>query len=93
MNSKVHPARIKLPTSRVWLAAVCIFLVAFGVRLLMLHDSQVDAAAQSGRSEVYLGPLEIYELGPASFLWTRYPRVVVATIQHCSSQPGCCHWL
>lgn len=40
-----------------------------------------NAAPQSGRSEVYLGPLEIYELGPASFLWTCYPRVIVATIQ------------
>lgn len=40
-----------------------------------------NAAAQSGKSVVLLGPLEIYELGPASFLWTRYPRVVVASIQ------------
>lgn len=40
-----------------------------------------NAAAQSGRSEVYLGPLEIYELGPASFLWMRYPRLIVATLQ------------
>jgi len=40
-----------------------------------------NAAAQSGRSIVYLGQFEIYELGPASFLWTRYPRVIVATIQ------------
>jgi Dolichyl-phosphate-mannose-protein mannosyltransferase len=40
-----------------------------------------SAAAQSGRSVVNLGPLEIYELGPASFLWTRYPRLIVATLQ------------
>lgn len=40
-----------------------------------------NAAAQSSRSIVYLGTLEIYELGPATFLWTRYPRVIVATIQ------------
>lgn len=40
-----------------------------------------NAAPQSGRSIVYLGTVEIYELGPASFLWSRYPRVIVTTIQ------------
>jgi hypothetical protein len=40
-----------------------------------------NAAAQSGRSQLLIGTLEFYELGPASLLWTRYPRVVVASIQ------------
>jgi Dolichyl-phosphate-mannose-protein mannosyltransferase len=40
-----------------------------------------NAAAQSGRSIVHVGAVELYELGPATFLWTRYPRLIIATLQ------------
>ncbi len=28
-----------------------------------------------------MGPIELYRLGPASYLWTRYPRMLVKTFQ------------
>lgn len=43
MNSNAESPSTKLSARKVWLAAVAIFFIAFGVRLLMLHDSQVEA--------------------------------------------------
>ncbi len=40
-----------------------------------------NAAPPSGRSRVDVGPIELFELGPSSFLWTRYPRFLVGSIQ------------
>ena len=37
--------------------------------------------ADSGPSAIQVGSLELYRLGPASYLWTKYPRVVVKTLQ------------
>jgi hypothetical protein len=39
------------------------------------------AATESERSVVSLGAAEIFELGPAAFLWTRYPRLFVNGLQ------------
>ena len=30
---------------------------------------------------IYLGPVRLFQLGPASFLWTRYPRVLIRSVQ------------
>ncbi|MEK6283082.1 MAG: glycosyltransferase family 39 protein [Acidobacteriota bacterium] len=46
-----------------------------------LSVSFKNAAPASGRSIVYLGQAELFDLGPASFLWTRYPRLLVSSIQ------------
>ena len=40
-----------------------------------------NAAPPSGRSRVDLAQVALFELGPASFLWTRYPRFLVSSIQ------------
>jgi hypothetical protein len=40
-----------------------------------------NAAAKSEGSAVSLGAAEIFELGPASFLWTRYPRLLINGMQ------------
>jgi hypothetical protein len=40
-----------------------------------------NAAPESGRSIVRLGVVELFEVGPASFLWTRYPRRIINGIQ------------
>jgi len=40
-----------------------------------------NASPPSGRSRVDVGQIELFELGPASFLWTRYPRFLVSSIQ------------
>jgi hypothetical protein len=40
-----------------------------------------NAAPPSGRSRVDVLQFELFELGPASFLWSRYPRVLVGSIQ------------
>jgi hypothetical protein len=40
-----------------------------------------NAAPPSGRSRVDVGGIEFFELGPASFLWTRYPRFLVGSLQ------------
>lgn len=40
-----------------------------------------NGSARSGRSIVEFGAIEIRELGPTSFTWTRYPRLIVANIQ------------
>jgi hypothetical protein len=40
-----------------------------------------NAAAESERSVVRFGLAEMFELGPASFLWTRYPRLLINGLQ------------
>ncbi len=40
-----------------------------------------NASPPSGRSRVDVGQIELFELGPASFLWTRYPRMLVGLTQ------------
>jgi hypothetical protein len=40
-----------------------------------------NAAPPTGRSVVYVGNAETFELGPAAFLWTRYPRMLIRGIQ------------
>jgi dolichyl-phosphate-mannose-protein mannosyltransferase len=40
-----------------------------------------NAAPASGRSRVDVGQVELFDLGAASFLWTRYPRFMVSSIQ------------
>ena len=40
-----------------------------------------NAAPPSGQSRVDVGQMELFELGPASFLWTRYPRFLVGGLQ------------
>lgn len=40
-----------------------------------------NAAPPSGRSVVHVGMVELFDLGPASFLWTRYPRLLIRGIQ------------
>lgn len=37
--------------------------------------------ANSSPGAIQVGSLELYRLGPASYLWTKYPRVVVKTFQ------------
>ena len=36
----------------------------------------------SARPSARIGPIEVYELGTARFLWTRYPRLVIHAIQN-----------
>jgi hypothetical protein len=33
------------------------------------------------RDTIEMGPIDLYRLGPASYLWTKYPRVLVKTLQ------------
>ena len=40
-----------------------------------------NAAAESERSVVSFGTAEIFELGPASFVWMRYPRLMINGLQ------------
>jgi hypothetical protein len=37
--------------------------------------------ASNAKSEVGIGVIKLYELGPARFLWTRYPRFIISAIQ------------
>lgn len=41
----------------------------------------VVANDSSTGNSIGIGPIDLYRLGPASFLWTQYPRVVVKTLQ------------
>lgn len=43
-------------------------------RIVVSNEASANPFAQ-------VGPLEIYELGPARFLWTRYPRFVIHMLQ------------
>jgi Dolichyl-phosphate-mannose-protein mannosyltransferase len=43
-------------------------------RLVVSNEASANPFAE-------MGPVEIYELGPARFLWTRYPRLVIHGIQ------------
>lgn len=43
-------------------------------RLVVSNEAAANPLAQ-------MGPIEIYELGPARLLWTRYPRFVIRAIQ------------
>lgn len=43
-------------------------------RLVVSNEASANALAE-------MGPVEIYELGPARFLWTRYPRFMIHAIQ------------
>ncbi len=45
------------------------------------HPRLVVSNEASANPVAHVGPLEIYELGPARFLWTRYPRLVIHAIQ------------
>jgi hypothetical protein len=40
-----------------------------------------NAAPPSGVSRVDVGQIELFELGPASLLWTRYPRFLISIMQ------------
>ena len=40
-----------------------------------------NAAPPSGVSRLDVGQIELFELGPASFLWTRYPRFLISSMQ------------
>ncbi|MDQ5846906.1 MAG: glycosyltransferase family 39 protein [Acidobacteriota bacterium] len=40
-----------------------------------------NAAPPTGRSVAYVGNAELFELGPAASLWTRYPRMLISGIQ------------
>jgi len=35
----------------------------------------------SNRNTIEMGPIDLYRLGPASYLWTKYPRLVVKAFQ------------
>lgn len=40
-----------------------------------------NAAPSSGRSVVEVGKVELFDLGQSSFLWTRYPRILINGVQ------------
>ena len=40
-----------------------------------------NAGPDQSRPVVRVGPAELFRLGPASYLWTRYPRALVKTVQ------------
>ncbi len=40
-----------------------------------------NAAPSSGGSVVEVGQVELFDLGPSSFLWTRYPRILINSVQ------------
>ncbi len=40
-----------------------------------------NEASNPSNPLVKIGPIKLYELGPARFLWTRYPRLLVHSIQ------------
>lgn len=40
-----------------------------------------NAAPSSGRSVVEVGQVELFDLGESSFLWTRYPRILINGVQ------------
>jgi hypothetical protein len=49
-------------------------------------DDQIQVMIANGESPasraiVDIGPAQLHELGPASYLWTRYPRMLVKAIQ------------
>jgi hypothetical protein len=46
------------------------------VRLVLANN-----ASAPGRPVVRMGPVELYELGPSRYQWTRYPRFVVRNLQ------------
>jgi hypothetical protein len=46
------------------------------VQLVLANDP-----SETGRAVVNLGKIELYELGPTRFQWTRYPRFMVRSIQ------------
>ena len=41
----------------------------------------VGGDPHASRNTIEMGPIDLYRLGPASYLWTRYPRVLVKTLQ------------
>ncbi|MCA1591165.1 MAG: glycosyltransferase family 39 protein [Acidobacteria bacterium] len=40
-----------------------------------------NAAPDTPRTSVQVGPVKLFALGPAAYVWTRYPRFVVSNIQ------------
>ena len=40
-----------------------------------------NEASTAPQPSVEIGPISLYELGPARFLWTRYPRIVIHAMQ------------
>lgn len=46
-----------------------------------VHLALANNASNSGRAVVNLGKIELYELGPSRFQWTRYPRFILRSIQ------------
>ncbi|MFN2491449.1 MAG: glycosyltransferase family 39 protein [Pyrinomonadaceae bacterium] len=46
-----------------------------------IHVTLTNGGATSGRPAIELGDVAVYELGPASYLWTRYPRLVIRVAQ------------
>ena len=46
-----------------------------------LKIAVAGAGPHPGRSSIEMGPIDLYRLGLASYLWTKYPRVIVKTFQ------------
>jgi hypothetical protein len=46
-----------------------------------IRISLADAGQGTGPGTIEIGTMELSRLGPASYLWTRYPRVLVKTLQ------------
>jgi len=40
-----------------------------------------NEASTAPQPSIEIGPIKLYELGPARFLWTRYPRIIIHAIQ------------
>jgi len=40
-----------------------------------------NEASTGPQPSIEIGPINLYELGPARFLWTRYPRIIIHAIQ------------
>jgi len=59
------------------------------IRLPFVSGSSADqirihfanGASKPAQPSVELGPVKLYELGPASYIWTRYPRLLLRGLQ------------
>jgi hypothetical protein len=69
----------RVPYTNAYAPVLQMPFVNTNVEQVQIVIANVDAPAQ--RAIVDLGHLQLHELGPATYLWTRYPRMLVKSFQ------------
>lgn len=94
INRSADPQISKAHNKQLFAACLLFFFLTLGVRLLTWHDLRLDVwkvqtyVTSDYKYSAYLlarhnfaRTIELYELGPSAYQWTRVPRFVIRNLQ------------